>query len=140
MADSIVLQIDGDGTAILTIDMLNRPMNVMTPDFNGELERAVERVAIDDAIRGAIITSGKDTFIAGADLKWLEKELATIRPAAEIFERHSTVNRILRRLETCGKPFVAAINGTALGGGLEVCLACHHRIAASKPGARLGLP
>ena len=140
MTEAIQIKIDDGGIATLTIDMPGRPMNVMTPAVNEELERAVERVATDPSIRGAIVTSGKDAFMAGADLKWLEKELATARPAAEVYERHSAVNRILRRLETCGKPFVAAINGTALGGGLEVCLASHYRIAARNPKARLGLP
>ena len=142
MTEAIRIRVDGEGIATLTIDMADRPMNVMTPEFNEELARAVERVATDDAIRAAIVTSGKDSFMAGADLKWLEKELAAVakQPAVEVYARHSTVNRILRRLETCGKPFAAAINGTALGGGLEVCLACHYRIAAANPAAKLGLP
>ncbi len=115
-------------------------MNVMDSSFNNDLSASIERIASDDQISGAIITSSKADFIAGADLKTLLSALNDQRPADQVFETHFTVNSVLRKLETCGKPIVAAINGTALGGGLEVCLACHHRIAARNPKARIGLP
>ena len=140
MSQYIDIDVDRDGIATLTIEMQDKTMNVMTPTFNDELSRAIEQVAAEDSIKGAVVTSAKESFIAGADLKWLMTQFRYDLPAAEMFASHSTVNRFLRQLETCGKPWVAAINGTALGGGLEVCLACHHRIAANNPKARIGLP
>jgi len=140
MSKTLKIDIDNDGIAVLTIDVPGKPMNVMAPDFNQDFTAAIEQLAGDDAVKGVIVTSGKKDFMAGADLKWLLGELSNGAPAEEVFERHFTVNRMLRRMETCGKPFVAAINGTALGGGLEVCLACHHRVAADNPRAKLGLP
>ena len=140
MNKTLNIHIDDDGIALLTIDVPGKPMNVMAPDFNRDFAAAIEQIAGDDSVKGAIVTSGKADFMAGADLKWLLSELNSTVPAAEVYERHSQVNQMLRRLETCGKPFVAAINGTALGGGLEVCLACHYRVAADNPRAKLGLP
>lgn len=140
MGQYIRVDVGGDGIAILTIDMQDKPMNVMTPAFNEEFSETIERVAVDRSIVGAVITSAKDSFFAGADLKWLLTEFRYDLAAAKVLEKHAAVNRFLRRLETCGKPFVAAINGTALGGGLEICLACHHRVASRNPKSRLGLP
>lgn len=140
MGRYIRVDVGGDGIATLTIDMQDKPMNVMTPTFNEEFSETIEQVAADESVVGAVITSAKDSFFAGADLKWLLTEFRYDLEASEVFEKHAVVNRILRRLETCGKPFVAAINGTALGGGLEICLACHHRVVARNPKARLGLP
>ncbi len=138
--NNIDVQIDSAGVATLTINVPGKPMNVMDSSFNRDLQAAIERIGSDDQITGAIITSAKADFIAGADLKWLLSRLNDKRPAQQVFDDHFTVNRLLRQLETCGKPVVAAINGTALGGGLEVCLGCHHRIAARNPKTRIGLP
>ncbi len=130
-----------DGVAILTIDMPGKPMNVLDEQFGADLAEAVERVAAADDIVGAVVTSGKPAFMAGADLKWLGRIAFGERPPiAEFADDIGTFSRTLRRLETCGKPFVAAINGTALGGGLELALACHHRVCVADPRTKLGLP
>ncbi len=139
MSETITYQVDGDGIATLTIDLKDRPMNVITRQFVEDLNEAVEKVISDSAVKGAIITSGKTSFLAGADLKGFS-ELFAARNAEEMFNNGMRFNAMTRRMETGGKPFVAAINGTALGGGLEICLACHYRVAADAPGSQLGLP
>ncbi|MFN0086879.1 MAG: 3-hydroxyacyl-CoA dehydrogenase NAD-binding domain-containing protein [Blastocatellia bacterium] len=135
----IAYQVDADGIATLTIDLKDRPMNVITREFLEELAASVDRVIADPAVKGAILTSGKSSFMAGADLKGVA-ELFAARDAAELYKKGMEYAALTRRMETAGKPFVAAINGTALGGGLEICLACHYRVAADAPGSVLGLP
>jgi len=144
------LDIDGDGIALVTWDMPDRSMNVIDPGVIAELSAIVEKVAGDAAVKGAVVTSGKDAFCAGADLALLEQfakmadELTRaqdeVAAAAYVFTESRKLSQLYRRLETSGKPWVAAINGTAMGGGFELCLACHHRIAADNPKTRLGLP
>lgn len=141
---------DADGIALITWDMPERSMNVINLTVIEELGSIVEKVAADAAIKGAVITSSKDTFCAGADLTLLEsltrafaemaKNQGEEQAATVLFEESRKLSQLYRRLETCGKPFVAAINGTALGGGFELCLACHQRIASDNPKTRLGLP
>ncbi len=141
---------DADGIALVTWDMPDRSMNVITMEVIEELSGIVEKVAGDAAIKGAVITSGKDTFCGGADLTMLERMGAIYAEkvrsqgeeaaAAFVFEESRKLSQLYRRLETCGKPFVCAINGTAMGGGFELALACHHRVAADNPKTRLGLP
>lgn len=138
--NTINYEVDADGIAVLTIDVKERSMNVMTPDFLSDLAEAVDRIKSDDDVKGAVITSAKDAFMAGADLLALVDAFDEHRSAQEIYGWCRTLQQTLRALETCGKPVAAAINGTALGGGLEVCLACHYRIAADNPKAVLGLP
>src|SRR5499427_4840405 len=144
------LEIDTDGIALVTWDVPGRSMNVIDLKTIEELSSIVEKVAGDAAIKGAVVTSGKDTFCAGADLTMLEvfsREFTdTVKAQGEemavkrLFEESRKLSQLYRRLETSGKPWVAAINGTALGGGFELCLACHHRVAAENPKARVGLP
>ena len=144
------LDTDADGIALVTWDSPGRSMNVIDLKVMEELTAIIEQVAGDAAIKGAVITSGKDTFCAGADLTMLEilsREFADIaREQGEelgtqrLFEESRRLSQIYRRLETSGKPWVAAINGMTLGGGFELCLACHHRIAADNPKSRIGLP
>ncbi len=144
------LDIDSDGIALVTWDMPERSMNVIDPGVIAELSAIVEKVAGDAAVKGAVVTSGKDAFCAGADLALLEQfakmadELTRaqdeVAAAAYVFTESRKLSQLYRRLETSGKPWVAAINGTAMGGGFELCLACHHRIAADNPKTRLGLP
>jgi 3-hydroxyacyl-CoA dehydrogenase/enoyl-CoA hydratase/3-hydroxybutyryl-CoA epimerase len=139
MTELITYNVDADGVATLTIDLKDRPMNVITPEFIEQLNAMVEKVASDASVKGAIITSGKSSFMAGADLKGIEN-LFKGSDAETLFKGSMAFSRLLRRMETCGKPFVAAITGTALGGGLEICLACHYRVAADAEGSSLGLP
>jgi len=118
-----------DQIVTLTLDDPNRSVNTMNPDYRRSMSDAVDRLTADvDRLRGVIVTSAKSTFFAGADLK----QLVRSRPedAQELFDQTEAIKATLRRLETLGKPVVAAINGAALGGGFEIALACHHRIAA----------
>ena len=130
---------DADGIVTLTLDDPTGSANVMNEHYQQSMEKAVERlVAEADSITGVVITSAKKTFFAGGDLKGM----INLGPenAGEAFDMVETVKRDLRKLETLGKPVVAAINGAALGGGLEIALACHHRIAADVKGSQIGLP
>src|SRR5688572_19405732 len=137
---TIEFRIDADGIAIVSIDMKDRSMNVITPEFLNDFTEAVDRIATDAAVKGAVITSAKDSFMAGADLQWLVEAFDERTDAEEAYAECRQMQQALRRLETCGKPVAAAINGTALGGGLEICLACHYRVAADRRDAVLGLP
>jgi 3-hydroxyacyl-CoA dehydrogenase / enoyl-CoA hydratase / 3-hydroxybutyryl-CoA epimerase len=135
-----------DGIAVITWDMPGRSMNVMNDASLGEFATAVDSVLSDPGIKGVVITSGKPAYIAGADLEWLETLLAGDSGETEEtrirshFDLFMGIHRLFRRIETAKRPFVAAINGTALGGGFEVCLACHRRIATDDPRALIGLP
>jgi 3-hydroxyacyl-CoA dehydrogenase/enoyl-CoA hydratase/3-hydroxybutyryl-CoA epimerase len=145
--ENFTLEIDGDGIALITWDMPNRSMNVLSPSSMADIATWITQVAEDDAIKGAVLTSGKPAFCAGAELGGMqaaasgegapESEEERIR---KMYERNLGFNNLLRTLETCGKPVVAAINGTALGGGLEVTLACHYRVASDNPRTQIGLP
>jgi len=130
---------DADGIVTLTLDDPTGSANVMNEHYKESMHKAVERlVAEKDSITGVVITSAKKTFFAGGDLK----SMIHLGPenAGEAFDTVEDVKRDLRTLETFGKPVVAAINGAALGGGLEIALACHRRIVADVKGVQLGLP
>lgn len=137
---TIRYELDKDGVALLTIDVEDRSMNVLTPDLQKDLTSCIEKIKEDDAVKGAVITSAKSSFVAGADLMSMVNAYEDGKSAAEKYEQARGFQQILRSLETCGKPVAAAINGTALGGGLEICLACHYRVAADVPKSVLGLP
>ena len=134
---------DADGIVTLTLDDPTGSANVMNEHYSESMHNAVEKLARvvaedPDSITGVVIASAKKTFFAGGDLKSMVK----LGPenAGEAFDTVEGVKRDLRALETLGKPVVAAINGAALGGGLEIALACHHRIAADVKGLVVGLP
>ncbi|MBI1238707.1 MAG: 3-hydroxyacyl-CoA dehydrogenase [Alphaproteobacteria bacterium] len=139
---------DADGIVTLTWDDPKRTMNVLSGETLRDIAAVIEKIASDEAINGAVITSGKQNgFCAGAALDEMESTASGAgAPKSEeerIRDRYNAnlgFNLLLRKLETCGKPIVAAINGLALGGGLEVTLACHYRIVADNPRIQLGLP
>ena len=142
MTTSIKLDIGSDGTAVATIDMADRTMNVISDALQAEFGELVDRIATNPTIARVIITSGKKSFLAGADLREMQQKaaMATRVAAQKLFDDCSIFSRLLRKLEKCGKPVVAAITGTALGGGLEICLACHGRVVVDDPSIQLGLP
>ncbi|MFD7452023.1 3-hydroxyacyl-CoA dehydrogenase NAD-binding domain-containing protein [Kitasatospora sp. NPDC059827] len=130
---------DRDGVVTLVLDDPTQSVNTMNEAFTADFEATVERLAgLGDALRGVVVTSGKKTFFAGGDLRMLSA--ARPEDAEAVFEKSMRIKRSLRKLETLGKPVVAAVNGSALGGGLEIALACHHRIALDTPASRIGLP
>jgi 3-hydroxyacyl-CoA dehydrogenase/enoyl-CoA hydratase/3-hydroxybutyryl-CoA epimerase len=137
---TIDFKIDNDGIALLTVDVKDKPMNVITPEFIDDIAEAAEKISADDEIRGAVVTSGKDSYMAGADLKGLVATFDQRTDAAEVYGWCRQLQQAYRKLETCGKPVAAAINGTALGGGLELALACHYRVVGDHPKTRLGQP
>ncbi|HEY0974842.1 MAG TPA: 3-hydroxyacyl-CoA dehydrogenase NAD-binding domain-containing protein [Solimonas sp.] len=127
---------DADGIVTLTLDMPGRSMNVLNEELTGPFADAITKIEGDASVKGVIITSGKKEFLAGADIDGVFK----ITDPAQAFELAEAYKAFLRRLEKCGRPVVAALNGTALGGGLELALACHYRVAIDDPKAKFGLP
>ena len=140
MTQNIHFSVDGDGIAHLKIDVAGRPMNVLTPGFQADLAECIDKVAGDPAIKGAVISSAKSSFMAGADIKDMVGAHDRGTTAREASEFSLSLQQLFRRMETCGKPIAAAINGVALGGGLEVTLACHYRVIEDSPKAGVGLP
>lgn len=147
--ETFKLTVEPDGIAFAVFDVPDRSMNTLTQGAMRDIAAIVERVRDDALIRGLIITSGKASgFCAGADIGELEDgqeagfqpSLSDEQALQQRFERAFAFNRVLRALETCGKPVAAAINGLALGGGLEVALACHYRVSGDHPRIQLGLP
>ena len=127
-----------NNVAIISWNMTTSPMNVLNDISIPEFEQHLERAYADPEVKGIIITSDKNEFIAGADVKMILRNNS--KDPSEMHKFSLDFNAIFRKLEVCGKPVVAAINGTALGGGYEVCLACHYRIALDNPKAVIGLP
>lgn len=146
--------VDGDGIAVATFDVPGRSMNTLTGEAIQDLVAISEEVAKNDSIKGLVITSGKPSgFCAGADLGELGESAGSSKAFSDMsdeekdaalkaaFERGFAMNGKLRELETCGKPIACALSGLALGGGLEVALACHYRVAANdNPKIQFGLP
>ena len=144
------LDIDADGIALVIWDMPGRSMNVLDDKVIEELGAIIDQTVADATVKGVVITSAKEAFSAGADITMLDglarifSDMARAKgeeaAIAELFSESRKLSQVFRKLETNGKPWVAAINGTALGGGLELCLACHHRVASDNAKTRLGLP
>src|ERR1700755_3491708 len=144
------VETDADGIALVTWDIPGRSMNVLDETSTNELDAIVKDTTADANVKGVVITSAKDAFCAGADLSMLEgmnqtyartlKDKGEVAANQALFNQASGMSQVFRRIETSGKPWVAAINGLALGGGFEITLSCHYRVAADNPKTRLGLP
>lgn len=138
--EALSYSVADNGVATITIDVKNERMNILTLDLHRDIGNVAERLATDETAVGAVIQSAKPSFMAGGDLKRLAGLYDLNRTPEEAYEQSRTFSQALRRLETCGKPVAAAINGTALGGGLELALACHYRVAVDNTKILLGLP
>lgn len=144
------VETDADGIALVTWDIPGKSMNVIDETSGAELAAIIEQMTSDAAVKGVVITSGKDAFCAGADLTMLERMNRTYAEMLSsqgeevankyVFDEARKLSQSFRNIEVGGKPWVAAINGTALGGGFELTLACHYRIASDNPKTRVGLP
>ncbi|MET8578863.1 3-hydroxyacyl-CoA dehydrogenase NAD-binding domain-containing protein [Streptomyces sp. NPDC005012] len=141
MTESTAIRWEQDETGVVTLvlDAPGRSANTMNQAFRVALRAVADRLEAEkDSVRGVVVTSAKKTFFAGGDLRELIK--VTPETAHDLYEGGLEMKRDLRRIETLGKPVVAAINGAALGGGYEIALSCHHRVALDAPGSKIGLP
>ncbi|MFD9599575.1 3-hydroxyacyl-CoA dehydrogenase NAD-binding domain-containing protein [Streptomyces sp. NPDC059970] len=141
MTESTTIRWEQDETGVVTLvlDDPNQSANTMNQAFKDSIAAIADRAEAEkDSIRGIIYTSAKKTFFAGGDLK----DMIKVGPenAQQAFDTGTAIKNSLRRIETLGIPVVAAINGAALGGGYEIALASHHRVALDAPGSRIGLP
>lgn len=144
------VETDSDGIALVTWDIPGRSMNVLDEASIEELDAIVKQTSADATVKGVVVTSGKEAFSAGADLSMLEgmnrRYMEVLKAQGEmpanqmLFDESRKTSLVYRAMETCGKPWVAAINGLALGGAFELTLACHYRVASDNPKTRLGLP
>src|SRR6202140_1649957 len=144
------IETDADGIALVPWDPPGRSMNVLDETSINELEAIVKQTSADAAVKGVVITSGKEALSAGADLSMLEGMSRSYAEALEtkgevaanqtLFDQSRRFSLVFRSIETSGKPWAAAINGLALGGAFELTLSCHYRVAADNPKTRLGLP
>src|SRR6478752_4492137 len=144
------IETDADGIALVTWDIPDRSMNVLDETTITELEAIVKQTSADAAVKGVVVTSGKEAFSGGADLAMLEgmnrryaellKAKGEVAANQMLFDESRKSSLVFRAIETSGKPWVAAINGLALGGAFELTLSCHYRVAAENPKTRLGLP
>ena len=146
--ENFKIEVDADGIALITFDVPGKSMNTISGAVMGELGQLIAQVRSDAAIAGAIIASGKSSgFCAGFDLNEISRltgdpnaEISSDDDLKALFERAFSLSKLYRELETCGKPVACAIEGLAMGGGLELALACHYRVVADNPKIKLGLP
>lgn len=137
---TLSFEVDADGIALITLDDPARTLNVTSPELVADLMAALDCVAADPLIQGAVLTSGKTHgFVAGGDIKDFVTAHDRGMTQDEAFEISHSWNVDLRRIERCGKPLAAAINGVALGGGYELCLCCNHRVLVDDDKALVGL-
>ena len=146
---NFTLEVDADGIALVTWDMPGKSMNVFNEGVLEELDGIVDHVASDAGIKGAVITSSKESFSGGADLAMMrrmldlfekEKRKDEQKAVRFLFDNVGRMTWLFRKLETCGKPWVSAINGTCMGGAFELSLACHGRVAANSDKVKMALP
>ncbi len=146
---NFTVETDADGIALVTWDMPGRSMNVFTEEVIEELDKVIDQVTGDASIKGAVITSGKESFSAGADLTMLQRMLGQFhaedardhdKAVRMLFEGAGKMTHLFRKLEMSGKPWVSAINGTCMGGAFELSLACHGRVAADADTVKMALP
>ncbi|WP_457941189.1 FAD-dependent oxidoreductase [Mesorhizobium sp. 10J20-29] len=140
---------DADGIALVTWDMPEKSMNVFTEEVMRELDAIVDATVADEKVKGVVFTSGKDSFSGGADITMLQKMLKAFardkakdpeKAAKALFDNAGYMSGLFRKIETCGKPWVSAINGTCMGGAFELSLACHGRVAADSDRVKMALP
>lgn len=147
---NFTVETDADGIALVTWDMPDKSMNVFTEEVMDEIDAIIDQVVADEAIKGAVFTSGKkDSFSGGADITMLKKMFDIIQTEKAkdpekamqmLFDGAGRMSWLWRKLETCGKPWVSAINGTCMGGAFELSLACHGRVAADSDAVKMALP
>ncbi len=137
------VDIDSDGWALIVWDMPDRSINLITCIVMEELDALIDQIMQDETIRGAVLISAKsDSFTGGADITMIQMLNQTEggNSPEDLFEKSSSLSRLYRKLETCGKPIVVAINGTCLGGGTELALAAHGRVMVDDRATTIGLP
>ncbi len=146
---NFTVETDADGIALVTWDMPGKSMNVFTEEVMNELDAIIDATVADSAVKGVVITSGKSSFSGGADLSMIksmftlyqqEKAANPDGAAQKLFDLVGRMTGLFRKLETCGKPWVSAINGTCMGGALEMSLACHGRVASNTKSVKIALP
>ncbi|MGK6316254.1 FAD-dependent oxidoreductase [Neorhizobium sp. DT-125] len=146
---NFTVETDADGIALVTWDMPEKSMNVFTMEVMDEIEKIVDATVADSAVKGVVFTSGKSSFSGGADLTMIKgmfsmlaeeqaKDPATA--ARKLFDAAGRMSQLWRKVETNGKPWVSAINGTCMGGAFELSLACHGRVAANSKSVKIALP
>ncbi|CAN7165830.1 3-hydroxyacyl-CoA dehydrogenase NAD-binding domain-containing protein [Rhizobium rhizogenes] len=146
---NFTIETDADGIAVVTWDMPGKSMNVFTAEVMDELNAIIDATVADAAVKGVVFTSGKSSFSGGADLSMIksmfsfyqdEKAKEPAGAAQKLFDLVGRMTGLFRKLETCGKPWVSAINGTCMGGAFELSLACHGRVASSAKSVKIALP
>jgi 3-hydroxyacyl-CoA dehydrogenase/enoyl-CoA hydratase/3-hydroxybutyryl-CoA epimerase len=146
---NFTVETDADGIALVTWDMPGKSMNVFTAEVLTELDAIIDQTVADIAVKGVVVTSGKSSFSGGADLSTIksmftfyneEKVRDPANAAQKLFDLVGRMTGLFRKLETCGKPWVSAINGTCMGGALEMSLACHGRVASNAKSVKIALP
>jgi len=140
MYETLKYSVSDKGVAIILMDIPGSSANVMSVQFRDELANAIDRVVDDSSVKAAVISSLKSDFMAGGDLKQMMTLFDQGLSAEQALAVANQFKPLLRRMETSGKPFVAAINGAAMGGGLELALACHRRVVTDDPRIVLALP